>query len=71
MKPKQFHPARIGLTVILLSTLACEPVIAIGWEELLALGIIVAILLGPLLLRFWRALNKLSGASRKKKKRHE
>lgn len=71
MKPKQSRPALIGLTVILLSTLACEPVIAIGWEELLVLGILIAILLGPLLLRFWRALNKLGGTSRKKKGRHE
>lgn len=71
MKQNQFHPALIGLTIILLSTLACEPVIAIGWEELLVLGILIAILLGPMLLRFWRALNKLGGTSRKKKDRRE
>lgn len=70
MRRNRFHPGLVGLTILLLSTLACEPVIAIGWEELLVLGIIIAILLGPMLLRFWRALNKLSG-SRKKKDQHK
>ena len=67
MKQRQTYRAFIGLAVLLLSMLACEPVIAIGWEELLFLAVLIAILLGPLLLRFWRALSKLHGKSKQDK----
>ena len=49
---------RFGIAAILLSALACEPVFAIGWEELLIFFILFAILLGPPLYRFIRALER-------------
>jgi hypothetical protein len=39
---------------ILLITLACEPVIAIGWKELLCVVGLMAFLFGPPLYRFIR-----------------
>jgi hypothetical protein len=43
-----------GISVLLLSALACEPVIAIGWREIfIVLGLIV-FLLGPPIYRFIR-----------------
>jgi hypothetical protein len=44
----------IGLLAILISTAACEPVIAIGWKEMLFVFIVVAMLFGPPLYRFIR-----------------
>jgi hypothetical protein len=49
---------RFGIAVLLLTTLACEPVFAIGWQELLLFFILFAILLGPPLYRFLRALER-------------
>jgi hypothetical protein len=45
-----------GLCVLVLSTLACEPVIAIGWREIfIVLGLIV-FLFGPPLYRLVRRI---------------
>lgn len=44
------------ISVLLLTTLACRPTLTIGWGEVLMLGIIIAVLLGPFILRvirFW------------------
>jgi hypothetical protein len=57
----------LGLFVVLLSTLACEPVFAIGWEELLLLFILFAILLGPPLYRFIRRLEEFLKHEKKSK----
>lgn len=40
--------------LLVLANLACRPVITIGWGELLLLGLLAALLLGPLLFRFFR-----------------
>jgi hypothetical protein len=45
-----------ALTALLLSTLACEPVIAIGWRELLCVVGLMAFLFGPPLYRLIRKL---------------
>ena len=45
---------RTSLSVLLLSTLACQPVIAIGWREGLVILLLVAILIGPPVYRFIR-----------------
>lgn len=55
MQNKRFLP---GLLAILLGTLACEPVIAIGWKEMFFVFLFVAILFGPPLYRFIRRLEK-------------
>lgn len=49
----------VSIILLLLVMLACRPVIAIGWPELLTLLVIIAILLGPVLLRIYRTLEKL------------
>jgi hypothetical protein len=47
-----------GLLVLLMSTLACQPVIAIGWREGFFILLVAAILLGPPLYRFFRRLEE-------------
>ena len=44
--------------VLILAALSCRPVITIGWGELLLLGLIAALILGPVLLRL---LNRFRG----------
>ena len=53
---KKYFRGLTGTVIILLSILACRPVIAIGWEEFLFLCVVIAILLGPLLYRFVRRI---------------
>jgi hypothetical protein len=51
--------------------LACRPIIAVGWPELIILVILVGVLLGPLMFRFYRFLDKIrkfNQAEEKKKK---
>lgn len=55
MQNKRFLP---GLLAILLGTLACEPVIAIGWKEMFFVLLFAAILFGPPLYRFMRRLEE-------------
>jgi len=43
-----------GLSALLLSTLACEPVIAIGWKEILFVFVLMAFMFGPPIYRFIR-----------------
>lgn len=57
------HAAAAGL---LLGLLACRPVIAIGWGELLILFLLVAFLLGPILLKLARAWNAYQESQKKK-----
>ncbi len=51
-------PSKVNLIraagLIVLANLACRPVITIGWGEVLLVGLLAALLLGPLLLRFFR-----------------
>lgn len=61
-----------GILVLGLAALACRPVFAIGWPELLILVVLIAVLLGPVLFRFYRFLDKVkrfSQAEEKKKKK--
>jgi hypothetical protein len=48
-----------GLIVLLLSLLACRPIIAIGWPELIIIVILVGVLMGPLMYRLYRFLDKV------------
>jgi hypothetical protein len=47
-----------GLFPLLLSTLACQPVIAIGGNEFLFILLVIVVLLGPPLYRFVRRLEE-------------
>jgi hypothetical protein len=57
-----------GISAILSGLLACRPVFAIGWVELLVIFLILAVLLGPLLFRFWRSLSDFRDFKQNKKK---
>ena len=45
-----------GVSALLLSTLACEPVIAIGWREIFIVLGLIMFLLGPPTYRFIRRI---------------
>jgi len=45
-----------GSTILLLSVIACEPVFAIGWKEILFVFVLGIFLLGPPVYRFFRRL---------------
>ena len=49
---------RLGLSALLVGTLACQPVIAIGWNEFLVVFILFAVLLGPLVYRLLRGVEE-------------
>jgi hypothetical protein len=56
-----------GLLTLVLSALACEPVIAIGRNELLCLLVLIVILLGPALYRFARRVDEFFRREKKNK----
>jgi hypothetical protein len=57
----------IGLLALLISTLACEPVIAIGKNELLCLVVLIVVLLGPPIYRFARRVDEFLKHEKKDK----
>ena len=61
----------IAVSALFLAALSCRPVIAIGWPELIILTLLIAILLGPVIFRLYRFLDKVQKAGKddeKKKK---
>ena len=44
--------------MLILSALACQPVVAIGWREALFIFLLIAFLIGPPVYRFFRRLEK-------------
>ena len=56
-----------GLLVVLLSTLACGPVIAISWNEFLIIAIVFSLLLGPPLYRLMRRVEQFRKREKKEK----
>jgi len=64
-------PAFLGFLSIGLMLLACRPVIAIGWPELIILVVLIGVLLGPLMFRLYRFLDKVRkvGQAEEKKKK--
>jgi len=47
-----------GLLLLLLSTLACRPLLAISWNEFLIISGVIAVLLGPSLYRLIRRVER-------------
>ena len=45
-----------GLLALMLTALACQPVIAVGGREILVVFLLVAVLLGPPVYRFIRKI---------------
>jgi hypothetical protein len=68
-KPRFRFQKSTGLIVLLLSQLSCRPVIAVGWPELIILVVIIAILLGPLMFRLYRFLDKVRKVDQTEKKK--
>ena len=58
--------SRFALFAILLTTMACQPVIAVGWNEFLFVFILIAVLLGPPL---YRLIRRLEGFLKREKKK--
>jgi len=46
----------VGLSALLMVTLACRSIITVGWEEFLLLVVLIAWLIGPPMYRFFRRL---------------
>jgi len=69
----QFMPktksVSLSLVVVFLSLLSCRPIIAIGWTEIIIIVVLVAILLGPLLFRIYRFIDRVQRASKDEKKK--
>ncbi len=63
------HRLSLFLSALILSLLACRPIIAIGWPELIILVVLVGILLGPLMFRIYRFLDKVRKVSQSEKKK--
>jgi hypothetical protein len=57
----------LGLLALIMSMLACEPVIAIGKNELLCLLILIIVLLGPSLYKFVRRVEDFRKHEKKDK----
>ncbi|MFZ5885456.1 MAG: hypothetical protein ACOYYI_16935 [Chloroflexota bacterium] len=47
-----------GASTLTLGTLACQPVLAIGWREGALIFLLIVLLLGPPVYRFLRRLEK-------------
>ena len=58
----------LGIAALLAAAVACRPIIAIGWPELIILTLLIAVLLGPLLFRLYRFLDKVQKATRSEEK---
>ena len=56
---EQYRRALIAMSAWMLATLACRPVIAIGYQELALLILVAVILIGPLLFRIYRVLLRI------------
>ena len=59
---------RLAALVILLSTLACRPVLTIGWSELFIFGVILLLFAGPSLWRFYKRYRKFKQHERESSK---
>ncbi len=53
---------------VLVSTLACEPLIAVGWQELLLIILLVAFLIGPVIFKLAKAWIRFQESLKKRDK---
>ena len=54
-----------GLSALMLSAFACQPVVAIGWREGLFIFLLISFLIGPPIYRFFRRLEKARDQKKK------
>lgn len=66
---KRRYSALVAAAALWLAIISCRPVFAIGWPELLILFVLVAVLLGPLMFRLYRFLDKVRKVSRAEEKK--
>lgn len=59
----------ITLAVLISSLLACRPIIAIGWTEIIIIVVLILVLLGPFLFRVYRFIDKVQKTSKNEKKK--
>lgn len=62
------YSLRAGAAILAFSLLACRPVFAIGWEELVILFVLITFLFGPILLRLARSWQAYQESKKKKQK---
>jgi len=68
---KKRYSVLLGITALWMAVFACRPVIAIGWPELIILILLIAILMGPLMFRLYRAIDKFQKASKTVRKKNK
>ena len=61
-------PILLAALGVLASTLACEPLIAVGWQELILIILLVAFLLGPIMFKLAKAWFSFQESLKKRKK---
>lgn len=54
-----------GLSALMSGTIACQPMLAIGWREGVVILLLIALLVGPPVYRFFR---RLESSKRQKEK---
>ena len=64
--PRNHVPLCAGMAMLMLSLLACRPVFAIGWSELIILLVLIVFLLGPILYRLARSWQAYQESKKKK-----
>lgn len=57
-----------AVILLLLSTLACRPVITVGWQEIGIVFILVLILVGPVLFRLYKRVDEFQNWKKRKDK---
>jgi len=62
---------RILISILLINILACRPVMTIGWQEILIVIIILALLLGPTLYRTYRRWDEFQNWKEKRKSKNK
>lgn len=60
---------RLFVAVLLISTLACRPVLTIGWTEILIILGLLALLLGPALYKIYQRINEFQNWKKSKNKK--
>jgi hypothetical protein len=66
MKKPNGSSYSLALTTLLLSTLACRPIITIGWQEIGIFVVLLLILLGPPLYRLYKRFDEFQSWKAKK-----
>jgi hypothetical protein len=66
-KPNTFQLPLI-ISLLLLTTLSCRPVITVGWQEIGILAIIILVIMGPALFRLYKRFDEFQNWKGKKDK---